>query len=63
MLTGKISASRVKNVLKECSLYTTEQALLRTASPKPDPKIFFDTKKCFGAVVKFLGSLPQLFYW
>ena len=50
----------VEHVLKECPLHPAERDLLRKVSPELDPKIFLDTKKGLGAVVKFLDSLPQL---
>ena len=50
----------VEHILKECPLDPAERDLLKKVFPELDPKIFFDTKKSLGAVVKFLDSLPQL---
>jgi hypothetical protein len=50
----------VEHVLKECPLHSAERDYLKKVSPELDSKIFLDTKKGLGAVVKFLDSLPQL---
>jgi hypothetical protein len=44
-------------------LHSTERDYLRKVSPELGPKIPLDTKKGHGAVVKFLGLLPQLLCW
>jgi hypothetical protein len=50
----------VEHVLKKCPLHSAERDYLKKVSSELDPKILLDTNRGFGAVVKFLDSLPQL---
>jgi hypothetical protein len=50
----------VEHVLKKPPLHSAERDYLKKVFPELNPKILLDTKKGLGAVVKFLGSLPQL---
>jgi hypothetical protein len=51
----------VEHILRDCALHPIERSCLRKVSPELDFQVLLDTKRGLGAMVKFLGSLPQLF--